>query len=444
MASLAIYFGWLGALMLGTLRWPAVAVGGMLCANGLYQWGQASVPMIAARPMVSNYAVGAALLLGLVVMFFQQKPLLRRYPAAGWLAIILWLYCLMTILWSINPDLTIKHLSGRWMYLMVTVVLTPLLIVDSRDLLHTVISLIVLGSVIVIMLLLTSNFATRTLQTVEYGTAAMLNPLGLATMGGYVAVAATLMNFRGIGRLLQVGRWVLVALAMMLVIVTQSRGQFIAMFIVTILFLPMSRRMRNWWGFFGSSFGVGLVIVLSMWLISTYGWSGRWAIDEMSLNFYETRIEPAVILLSEWLGSNPLYWLLGLGSSASFDPTILGHYPHFVTAEVLGELGLIGFGIFVSILVLTARSTLRLSRMFPDNPVHRGVVAAVSALFWMNFILSFKQGSLLQSLDLMLFAIILGRYEMAVADEYAAHQADQPPEPTLTRAVYAMPIHSHH
>lgn len=439
MGALILYICWVFSLAAATLRWPAVAIGGVLCANGLFQWAQSSIPLFAAHPLVSNYLVGSTLILALLVTVLQQKPLLKSYPAAGWLSLGLLVYALISVLWSVNPEATWGELRGRAPYLMVTVILCPMLITDTDDAKAAMNTLVLFGTVLVAALLLTSDFSRRGVESIE-GYGASLNPLGLASMGIYVAIAATLLNFRGVGRLLQFLRWGMVGLAMMLVVFTQSRGQFLAGFLVLMAFLPISRQIRNKWGFIGSALGLTILAGLSFWLVSSFGSEHRWQFDTMTSNFYETRLEMAHNVLSYWINSNPLYWLLGLGSSASFDTRVNGAYPHIVVAEVLAELGFIGFTMFMALIFVTARSTLRLSKMVRHDPVQRGVLAAVSALFWLNFILSFKQGSLLQSLDMLLFAIVLGRFELAVRDEQASmplHEADLHPP---TRIIEIQPV----
>jgi hypothetical protein len=439
MNALILYIAWVGGLAAATVRWPAAAIGGVLCANGLFQWAQTSIPMLAAHPLISNYLVGSTLVFALFVTLVQQKPLLQRYPTAGWLSLGLLFYCLISILWSINPEETWNELVGRGPYMVVTVILCPLLIADSRDAKVAMNTLVIFGSVLVAALLLTSDFTRRGVESIgDYG--AGLNPLGLASMGIYVAVAATLLNFRGFGRLLQFLRWGMVALALMLVIFTQSRGQFLAGFLVLVAFLPISRRIRNKWGFLGSMVGLMIVVGLSFWLVSTFGHGRRWELTNMIDNFYQTRLEPAHTLLTYWLNSNPIHWLLGLGSSASFDTRILGMYPHVVMVEVLAELGLIGFSMFMGLIYVTARSTRRLAARVRHDPVQRGVLAAVSALFWLNFIISFKQGSLLQSLDMLLFAIVLGRFELAVRDEQAHRPITEADLPQPRRIIEIQPV----
>ncbi|QNN22458.1 hypothetical protein HED60_09280 [Planctomycetales bacterium ZRK34] len=442
MSALIIYISWVSGLMLSTLRWPAVAVGGVLCANGLFQWAQASIAMLAAHPMISNYLVGISLVLALLVMIFQQKPIMQGYPAAGWLSLMLLTYCLLSTLWSVAPELTWVAFTERGLYMFVTVIMCPLLISNSNDAKVAMTALVTFGAVLVLSLLLTGGFSGRSLQAIDpmYGSA--LNPLGLASMGMYVAVAATLMNFRGVSRLLQLLRWGVVAASLMLVMYTQSRGQFLAGFLMLVAFLPFSRQIRNKWGFLGAMFGLIFLMGISYWLVSTFGQARRWELDAMVGNFYETRIEPAHTVLSYWLNSNPIHWFLGLGSSACFSPRVLGMYPHVVSAEVLAELGLIGFGIFASLIFVSLRSTFRLAKLIRHDPVQRGVLAAISALFWLNFVLSFKQGSLLQSLDLFLFAIVLGRYDTAIRSEYAHRPQPQAELHQPARVIEIQPIRS--
>ncbi|MCC6142136.1 MAG: hypothetical protein IT389_16165 [Nitrospira sp.] len=107
----------------------------------------------------------------------------------------------------------------------------------------------------------------------------------------------------------------------------------------------------------------------------------------------------------------PETMLLGLGNSASYDPRILGIYPHFVPLEVLAEEGLIGFGLYALILYYLFKSVVRSFRLIGDDQSERMLLGGLVGLCMFTLLLSFKQGSLLGNLEFFMLAIILGRYE---------------------------------
>ncbi|MBI1369193.1 MAG: hypothetical protein GC162_11140 [Planctomycetes bacterium] len=421
-----------------TLRWPAAALGGMLCANGVFQWAQTSVPLIAAHPMISNYLIGATMVQGVIILMLRGKAMSRQYPPAGWWTLILFGFAFLSILWALDPDDAITNLRNRGLYIAVTVILSPMLIQDSRDLRAALITTIILGGTLCVVLIGAGNWAGRGLEATSDASVG-LNPLGIASLGAYVTVIAALMNFSGIGRVLQILRWGVVAAALLLIILTQTRGQFLVALLMLLLFLPIGRGMQNKWGFIGALFGLMIVGGLSGVLLSTMAYEGRWNVGEMINNFKETRLETSMLVLQDWWEAGPIYWLIGLGNSASFSPSLLGKYPHMVPLEILTEEGLVGFTLFWYIVYIGTRSIARIYRLIKDDAMQRGALAAVGALFWANVILSFKQGSMMQSLDLFLFAILLGRFELAVRDEYVEPAVELAPPPAQ-RVVYAAEI----
>ena len=79
--------------------------------------------------------------------------------------------------------------------------------------------------------------------------------------------------------------------------------------------------------------------------------------------------------------------------------------------EILAEEGLIGAVLYIAILIVTLLNIRRIYRIVRDDPVARGTLAAISALFFYEFLLSRKQGSLLGSLYVFAFSIIIGKFE---------------------------------
>jgi hypothetical protein len=188
-----------------------------------------------------------------------------------------------------------------------------------------------------------------------------------------------------------------------------------------IVFYPMSRRIRNVRGFLAASIGLLVLVAVASYAVSelNIGNSRRWQLEQMQQDYEGGRLKPALKLMITWLESSPVYWIIGLGNSASWDSSLIGFYPHFVPAEVLAEEGLIGFVIWCAMIYVTIRSIVRLNRVVKAMPEQRGLVAAMSALFLLEFLLGFKTGSLLGNVNFFAFCIMLGRMEQGVANSAA-------------------------
>ena len=131
--------------------------------------------------------------------------------------------------------------------------------------------------------------------------------------------------------------------------------------------------------------------------------------------------------------------LIGLGNSASYDPRILGIYPHFVPLEVLAEEGLIGFGLYITILFCSMRSCLRCFRNIANEPRERLLLGGLVGLYMFTLLLSFKQGSLLGNLEVFMLSIILGRYERILSWNRALDEIEEESEGRPTAPLTKQP-----
>jgi O-antigen ligase len=165
--------------------------------------------------------------------------------------------------------------------------------------------------------------------------------------------------------------------------------------------------------------GVMVIALASGYAASNYirRDDARWdrSVAGSAVNF---RLGLGMKLLSTWSDSPPFAILFGLGNSASYDPNLLGSYPHDIALETLGEEGLIGAVLYLQVLWLAGRGLLKCLRLARDRPEIRGVLAASSANFMFSLIISLKEGSMLSSSFYFLAAIVLARMpELALASE---------------------------
>ena len=134
--------------------------------------------------------------------------------------------------------------------------------------------------------------------------------------------------------------------------------------------------------------------------------------------------------------ASPDTLVFGLGNSASYDPHILGFYPHFVPLEVLAEEGLIGFGLYLAILFCSMRSCLRCFRSIANEPRERLLLGGIVGLCMFTLLLSFKQGSLLGNVEFFMLSIILGRCEHVLHRDIALDGSEEESE-EIQRPLFA-------
>jgi len=157
---------------------------------------------------------------------------------------------------------------------------------------------------------------------------------------------------------------------------------------------------------------------------------------ERAVEDYESRVAAANRLLDVYLSSGMLVLLFGLGNSASFAPQVAGFYTHIVPVEILCELGVVGFLLFMAALGLTIRSLIRLASIRSSLQIGsqtQRAVACLSALALIELLLALKQGSLVRDVNLFLFPILLEGLLASVAAQRLKGMTAEPVRRSATR-----------
>lgn len=412
MLGLITYAVIVACLLITLWKHPAVALAGVLCMFGLEQWGQASHPFFAQHQTFTNFVIGGVLVLALAFKFLKREHLLANYPAAGWLVLALFTYAFAAAIWAPRPDLSLNIWASRGPYVFTMIVLTPWIVSNRSDFQAAFKALVLMGSFLAILLLTFVSWEARMI-VLEQG---MGNPLAVSGMAGLIALTAILADPWPFSRTWKFSKWAVVGLCLFLVVRSGSRGQLLGLIGVSAVCWPISRRMNNI-----KQVVVWICLVLFLAAITTwaleefwakkesyYAGGNRWSEQAME-GAFSGRLDQGIYLVHLWFDS-PETIIFGLGNSASFDPRILGIYPHFVPLEILAEEGLIGFAIFVAILYVTGQNVLHCYRLVRLDPKERSVFAALLAMFLYTLLLAFKQGNLLGNLEPFMFAIMLGKY----------------------------------
>lgn len=443
MIAVTIYILIFLGLGMATLRQPGAAFAAVLCMFGIEQWAQGSNPFFLQHQSFTNLMVGALVLLGVAVQLFKGRLFAGANNKVAFWVVALLFYSFMSVFWSPRVDLSLDKFTEQAPYLITEAVLAPLLLCRLEDVRAAVRTLVILGAPLIFLMLYTVKWEYRFIifsgslfvdpEATLYG-----NPLTTAQLGGIAGLAMLLVRFEkpmpGWGFL----KWLAIGLCLILVVRSGSRGQLIGAILTMAAGWPLAYRVRNLSGLL--LWGLGLAVILGF----TYEafqqfWSGgagtyeneRWKGDAME-EAVTGRFKSAFILLGHWL-ADPFAIFMGLGNSASYDPRILGIYPHFVPLEVLAEEGIAGLGMYLWILYLTLAAARRAYKAVGGDDAARSLLAALIAMTAYNFILSCKQGSMLDNVMFFTFAILLDRFEGMVAGKTGgAKQAAKRPRPTLS------------
>lgn len=418
MLYIVIYYIYFLLFFLCIFKYPSVSLSAVILMFGIEQWAQSSSYYFILNNTLTNYITGGLVILSIFIKIVKRESIFANYPIVGWLVISLFIYSFLTLSWSSIPEISVSLWKQAFPYIILVILLSPSLFSSTGDLSKAFTVVIFAGTLLVLILLFDSNWTYRGVQLAGSGARKLMgNPLAIAETGAYVMLAAAFMNFSKGRRLWSVLRWISVAAGLALAVKSGSRGQFFAMVFVFFFFYAMGSNRQNLSRYFALLAGFVIFGSITYWIFEVFNQAeaGRW---DSALMEHDVagRWRGSIVLLKEWLES-PLTIVFGLGNSASYDPKLLGIYPHVVALEVLGEEGLVGFALFLAILAMTIWNSLRSLSLAEGSSHKKGVVVTLSAITLFLLIISFKQGSLLRSLAFFASTIYLGKLKNILMEE---------------------------
>lgn len=426
MISLIIYSLTMFVLLLFSWRKPGIVVGSSLCMFGFEQLAQSTNTYFVQNSALTNILLASLVIVACVRQFIRYGIAKSSYKTTGILVILLYVYAFTSVLWSPTPSLSIErwYISGP--YVVTYIIFAPLVLYTKSDIDDALKAIIIMGVLITIILLLGTEWSGRGVVVAgvinKYGNAQFANPLVPASIAGYTAICATLTYYWNTSKLWLITRYVIIGLAIALAIRTGSRGQALSLVIVLISFWSFRKKLS-----IGSVIPLIFFSIITLFtfesLIEVF-WSGsnRWN-SNLLANDLGGRFDNAIVLIDKWIGGGLFSITFGLGNSASFDPRILGYYPHIVLLEVLGEEGIIGILMITVIFSIVYKKFLFLLKITSKNMKERSISITLMGLFVYLFLLSFKQGSLLESYQLFLIGIIISKYSYIVGKEIAPNRS---------------------
>ena len=399
-ASLAV----IGALyVLARPHWGFVLV---IVLFPFKQLLQVYVPFLAAKPTLVNFGVA-----GLVSAAVMVRSMRRERTADGsrnritYLILALYGLWLIGIMWSPSRSVYLDNLGVDLSYQLLLLVFLPLLVIDIVEFRRMLFGLMVVGSIIALLVMLSPRSSYHSgrlvldLGMVGGGMKDTGNPLATASMGASVALIAALIRPERATFLVTLLRVAAFTIGMGMAIGSGSRGQVLAAGIVGILFYPMSRKLANPKQFFIVIIGFlilvgGLYGVFKLFIGSQN--QARWNPIDM-LEDTTMRLEMAFTLFDYYL-ANPSRWLLGLGTGAyaaiSHNQYVERDYVHNIAAEILCEHGIVGAILFVSMMVLLVKWGKGLWMSYKDDPSMRSTVAILCGFCVFTLLEALKQGSM--------------------------------------------------
>ncbi len=430
-AALTVYAGLLALLAVGVIVRPPTALSAVGCIYGLKQWGQSTNGWLAAHPPATNLAIGVLVLCAIATAAMRGRCVLCRIPKVTWAIVALLLYALVTLAWTPRVDIASQIWGQAYPYLLTFIVLVPLVLHEPEDFRTALSWFVVVGGALVCVLLVLGHWGDRGLSLGTTSLEQETNPLALAGLGGSAAAAAMLLRSRR-GLLFWGFRLAVVGASLVLIVKSESRGQLIAAVVAMLLMLPFSVKIGSLRGFVVVIVGcvaIGLGLLFGFSNEVSKDQTDRWSQTSQSADA-AVRLSMVEKLLDAWRAGGSTTMMLGLGNSASYDPNLNGIYPHNVPMEVLGEEGIVGFALYVTIFTSALVGLLQAILASSGNPENRSTVAALGGSFLFFAMLTFKQGNMLASVEFFMYTILLARMARALREARLARPADAIPRET--------------
>jgi hypothetical protein len=442
MLGLLSYGALLLTLAVGAVLRPPIALAGVICLFGLKQWGQSSSALLAANPPFTNIAIGVLTVAAVLRAAFKRSCLFCRVPAAEICVILLFVYALVTLLWSLDLEDALDTWATASPYLAVVVLLAPLVVDDLDDVKTVFTWAMLLGGTICFLAVAFGTWGYRGLAVDARVAVGVLdtaplelqtNPLSIAGIGGTAVIAAAMFLTERRRVLLKVLALCTIPFAFAVIIRSGSRGQLVALLPAVLVAGSVAFRLRGLRSWLSLGLLTALIVGLGFWATSFVDVDkSRWLGSQLATHDVEGRFEMAATVLDAAL-AHPFAIFFGLGNSSSL--ALLGIYPHITILEVLAEEGLPGIALYAAVLIYSVRSIRRTVRAVEDDPGRRIALAILAGVFAYELVLSWKQGSLLGSPYVFCCAIVLGRIEQS----FAVFPAQQSTELTAVAPIRAFP-----
>lgn len=435
--NLGIYIAILFSLLVGTLYRPAIGLAGLACVQVLDFWGQMSSPWLAENGTFTNLYVVGLIGVGLLRAQGFSGEKMRGIPWVQTLLICFWIEAGLSLYWSPAFEQGVGEWQKYLPYMVLHACLAPLLVRRPIDLQHGLSALLVLGAVLAILVDFFVRWDNRFVVSFYNPKEKFWNALAFAQMAGYVTIAAVLLNHPK-GRWWSLLKGTAIAACVILVVKSGTRGQFVLMLALPIIFLPMSRPLKSMKAYVSAVLAVTCLAAASMFAYDSFTQQDeRWSSNRFQSDG-ELRVTMVTTLLRHWIKAwtdDPAVLFVGLGNSASFSDRIIGFYPHMVVPEILGEEGLLGLWLFSALVWMSIRTIRRGYRLAKVDPIQRGILATLAACFTFAFMLSFKQGSLAgYSAELFSFAILVERQTRLLTLEQTPESVTVSVDATLSDA----------
>lgn len=413
-STLTIYSIFILVLGVSAIRKPATAIVALFILFSFEQWAQASDTYFFKNSWLTNYIVVAIIALGILSRSMRSQSIKPNLSQTFFLILLLFTYNFISMLWSSRADIALAKWETNITFLIFSIVVTPILLSQTKETKELFKLFILVATPLSLLLIFTVDWWGRYL--VIKGTKSPFdpNPNAIGNLGVMLLISSLLyqpenknklLGFTDRAKIWASLKYIPFAIGLALAIKAESRGQLIAAGVsIAIAFWLKSKnnsilnllKVLIVAAFIGVTFTVLHQIVIDD--------NARWTEDKISSDI-SLRTGAATFIIHKW-SEDITTMIFGLGAGSTY--SYLEVYTHVVPVEILTELGIIGLLIFTFIIIQTAKNIRLITGDYAIN--HGSTVALIlPSLFIVEFVLYFKQGSLLVSPSIYVLALLIDR-----------------------------------
>jgi hypothetical protein len=410
-----IAYALFGLAILTSLTRPGWAFALTLSMYAFEQLLQSSGGPFLAIPSLTNIVValcvGIAALGGLLRM---PAPFLG-YASPAWSGTLALLaFSALSLLWTPASQSGSDFIREGLPYFVLFVLTAPLLLPDVDAAGRSFRALLIVGTGIAATLMANPEFRSMGGRAgIKLSATVTSNPLATGELGGMLVIAAILLRPSSINPWIQASRISGLVFGAAIAFMSGSRGQALFAIVAVAVLYPVSRRVKSIAGFFGALTAAALVAMaialIAPLVLDQYG-ANRWS-SEMIEEGLAGRTTGWVELIEAAL-TTPTAWVLGLGFNAYNAINSAGEsmpYSHNVPLDILTELGVPAFILFLLVLRSVLRDGVWLFHRWSEDPDRRATVATIFAFALYYFLLANKQGHLWNIGPFFLFLAVIAR-----------------------------------
>ncbi len=400
-----------------------MCLGGILNANyclvllvsmfAIEQGLQASSPMFASQPILCNLIITGVTAIAVFRTFLKNNSINYIFNSGFIIFVCIYGWSVLSLMWTPSFEIASKIIGIGIIYIILYGFLAQILIGDKDFIYKFNLILMGCGAIICTLVLLNPEFIFRDGRLVFQLTHDIrTNPNAVGELGATIFVVAVLLRISKVHWFVQLLRFVAFFSGILMAFQSGSRGQLgFAIFVCLILY-PVAKivQFKNLIGaLIGIVFSIPIIYLIASQFVGQdvlIRWSTGTGGGGIDSGIY-VRLLNSLDLISEWV-TRPIAWVIGLGVNAFSSLTTAGSvegYAHNLTIEIMTELGLPIFFLYLIFIIKTAHSAYALFDRYRQQPHERANITTLIGCWVFQLLLAQKQGNLWTDVSFFFYSL---------------------------------------